>query len=55
MGPIWGQQDPGGPNVGPMNPAIWDHSHGCTSTSSIALKFMDMLNQYQNKIKPINE
>ena len=25
MGPIWGQQDPGGPHVGPMNFAIWDH------------------------------
>ena len=24
MGPIWGQQDPGGPHVGPMNHAIWD-------------------------------
>ena len=23
MGPIWGRQDPGGPNVGPMNLAIW--------------------------------
>ena len=24
MGPIWGRQDPGGPQVGPMNFAIWD-------------------------------
>ena len=24
MGPIWGQQDPGGPHVGPMNFALWD-------------------------------
>ena len=24
MGPIWGQQDPGGPHVGLMNFAIWD-------------------------------
>ena len=24
MGPIWGQQDPGGPYVGPMNLAIWE-------------------------------
>ena len=24
MGPIWGQQEPGGPHVGPMNFAIWD-------------------------------
>ena len=23
MGIIWGQQDPGGPHVGPMNFAIW--------------------------------
>ena len=23
MGPIWGRQDPGGPNVGPMNLATW--------------------------------
>ena len=26
MGPIWGRQDPGGPHVGPMNFAIWDHA-----------------------------
>ena len=24
MGPIWGQQDPGGPHVGAMNFATWD-------------------------------
>ena len=24
MGPIWGRQDPGWPNVGPANLAIWD-------------------------------
>ena len=24
VGPTWGQQDPGGPHVGPMNFAIWD-------------------------------
>ena len=23
MGPVWGQQDPGGPHDGPMNLAIW--------------------------------
>ena len=23
MGPTWGQQDPGGSHVGPMNLAIW--------------------------------
>ena len=27
MGPIWGQQDPGGPHVGPMNIAIWEVPH----------------------------
>ena len=26
MGPIWGQQDPGGPQVGPVNFAIWEYS-----------------------------
>ena len=26
MGPIWGRQDPGGPHVGPMFSAIWDHT-----------------------------
>ena len=25
MGPTWGRQDPGGPHVGPMNPAIWEN------------------------------
>ena len=29
MGPIWGQQDPGGPHVGPMNFAVWAWSHIC--------------------------
>ena len=27
MGPIWGQQDPGGPHVGPINFAIWGTTH----------------------------
>ena len=27
MGPIWGQQDPGGPRVGPMNFAVWADTH----------------------------
>ena len=26
IGPIWGRQDPGGPQVGPMNFIIWDVS-----------------------------
>ena len=29
MGPIWGQQDLGGPHVGPMNLAIWVYSKSC--------------------------
>ena len=29
MGPIWGQQDPGGPHVGPMNIAIWEYIVQC--------------------------
>ena len=32
MGPIWGQQGPGGPHVGPMNLAIWVYQyHACWS------------------------
>ena len=27
MGPIWGRQDTGGPNDGPMNFAVWDCMH----------------------------
>ena len=27
MGPIWGRQDPGGPQIGPMNFVIWDASY----------------------------
>ena len=26
MGPVWGRQDPGGPQVGPINFAIWDET-----------------------------
>ena len=36
MGPIWGQQDPGGPHVGPMNFAIWE--------ATAWLKFIDTSN-----------
>ena len=32
MGPIWGRQDPGGPQVGPMNFAIWDDTWHVQST-----------------------
>ena len=27
MGPTWGRQDPGGPNVGPTNLAIWVYNN----------------------------
>ena len=30
MGPIWGRQGPGGPDVGPMNFAIWVYYDGMT-------------------------
>ena len=29
MGPIWGQQDPVGPHIGPMNFDIWDCINTC--------------------------
>ena len=32
MRPTWGQQDPGGPYVGPMIPAIWDFIDNCLKT-----------------------
>ena len=37
MGPIWGRHDPGGPHVGPMNPAFWEplrHWYICQSKMS---------------------
>ena len=41
MGPIWGRQDPGGPDVGPMNFAIWDvmSSKLCSNAASNTNKF----------------
>ena len=32
MGLIWGQQDPGGPHVGPMNLAIWVYFHSVSAS-----------------------
>ena len=32
MGPLWGQQDPGGPHVGSMNLAIWVSSINCSNS-----------------------
>ena len=40
MGPIWGQQDPGGSHVGPLNFVIWD----CPATSELAMEYMDKTN-----------
>ena len=36
MGPIWGQQDPGGPHVGPTNFAIWEHPMPPPVTANLA-------------------
>ena len=38
-GPIWGQQDPGGPHVGPMNFAIWDDLAWSSSASVQTMKW----------------
>ena len=35
MGPSWGREDPGGPHVGPMNFAVWDHSNTSDETSTL--------------------
>ena len=32
MGPIWGRQDPGGPNVGPIEFAVWSGTPECYYT-----------------------
>ena len=44
MGPIWGQQDPGVPHVGPMNCVIWDTTryrpwehHGMVTLSTLQI------------------
>ena len=47
MGPMWGQQDPGGPHVAPMNFAIWEfvlsvlsgNCHDLDIVISIALQY----------------
>ena len=52
MGPIWGRQDPGGPHVGPMNFAIWDHNEGvaCYFQCKLAIWFLKSRNlAYMNK------
>ena len=41
MGPIWGQHDPGGPHVGPMNFAIWGVI--CNSDEEATFRIMGKL------------
>ena len=43
VGPIWGRQDPGGPQVGPMNFAIWDIT-GQASTGPLSTHSAPLLN-----------
>ena len=42
MGPIWGQQDPGGPHVGPMNFAICGPYLALTSSLSYGESFASL-------------
>ena len=59
MGPIWGLQDPGGPHVGPMNFAIWEHitarrlygSWDVLYLSTVALSWLNAVWLRQDKIK----
>ena len=54
MGPIWGRQDPGGPNVGPMNFAIWvgiQLSTVTTRSSIIAFNTAEITTQQRSHIK----
>ena len=52
IGPTWGQQDPGGPYVDPMNFAIWDIQYvantGRVVTLIMILKSSDWLFQGNN-------
>ena len=46
MGPIWGQQEPGGPYVGPLNFAIWLSMHNVlTNLSSVNPTFLKRFNK----------
>ena len=50
IGPIWGRQDPGGPNVGHINFAMWDVFHIVYSTcDSIVYKFLLNLSISESK------
>ena len=41
MAPIWVRQDPGGPNVDPMNLTIWGALVNCISAYYISLFTLD--------------
>ena len=49
MGPIWGWQDPGGPNVGPMNFAIWgileENDHVLRNLTACDFLFQEVLTE----------
>ena len=60
MGPIWGQQDPGGPHVGPMNFAIWygkrgrGTEHGVGYLISYATWYIDVYIAHINMFFALN-
>ena len=53
MGPIWGRQDPGGPDVGPMNFAIWVSKNWVIIVSGNGLSQSYYLNQHWLVIKGV--
>ena len=59
MGPIWGQQDPDGHHVGPVNFAIWDASCNdlgkcillkCPTHTHVCMAAMYVLNTWPTKV-----
>ena len=52
MGPIWGRQDPGGPHVGPMNLAVWEHG-ACTLQAIVTWVQVTWLFLKQSLVTPI--
>ena len=58
MGPIWGQQDPGGPHVGPMNFALCETVHvkqRCRWSYSAGFGYMHSENQLGASFTKINK
>ena len=49
MGPFWGRQDPGGPNVGPMNFATWAVSDYVNLTRNVHMQ-PKMSNKHNSKL-----